>query len=158
MSLDIEAYLLQVAVAVAARSTCRRKVGCVLADVKGKILATGYNGPPSGVKHCSERGCDHDTCDNGHGGPGCKRSVIPYHCDAVHAEANALIQCKDTDAVYYVAITRAPCLDCTKLLLNSGATRVVYSESSSYPRSEQYFIAARYNKNIIAAWHRISND
>lgn len=138
MSSTIEEYLITVARAVATRSSCRRKVGCVLADDRGRILATGYNGPPSGVKHCDERGCRNTCCSDG-----CEHSLIDGRCDAIHAEANALLQCADVGRVYYVAVTRAPCLPCTRLLLNSACSVVVYAEESSHTESEKYFGKAR---------------
>jgi dCMP deaminase len=154
MPLDLATYLIMVAQAVALRSPCRRKVGCVLADEKGKILASGYNGPPSGVAHCDERGCDplrQHHCSAAEQ-PGCSCSVRSNSCDAIHAEQNALIQCNDVSKVHFVAVTRAPCLTCTRMLLNSGAVEVLFSEGSSYPAAETYFLNARHNKNMKASW------
>ena len=53
----IEEYLELVADAVSKRSKCRRQVGCVLADSKGRILSTGYNGLPAGGKNCTAETC-----------------------------------------------------------------------------------------------------
>jgi dCMP deaminase len=50
-------YFMEIARVVATRSTClRRKVGAVLVLEK-RLLATGYNGTPSGLAHCREAGC-----------------------------------------------------------------------------------------------------
>ncbi len=115
-------YFLQMADMVAARSTClRRAVGAVIVKDK-RILATGYNGAPRNVPHCTD-----DTCIR-------KKLNIPSGerhelCRGVHAEQNAIIQ-----AAYYgvsingsdIYITTQPCIICTKMLINSGVKRFVY--------------------------------
>lgn len=106
--------------AVATRATCsRRSVGAVIVKDK-RILATGYNGAPIGMRHCDHTG-GADMRD-GH----CARST--------HAEQNALVQ----SARYGTSIaggtiycTDHPCLTCAKLLINAGIVRVVYEDS--YP-------------------------
>lgn len=115
-----DAYFCAITQAVATRATCSRKaVGAVL--VKNKlILATGYNGAPAGLRHC-----DHTTGGdllNGH----CARST--------HAEQNAIVQAARhgisiEGATLYC--TNNPCLNCTKLVINAGITRIVYEET--YP-------------------------
>lgn len=105
--------LLGVAELIARRSTCNRlNVGAVIAR-QGRILVTGYNGPPSGMDHC-----DHDPADN----TPCK--------PAVHAERNAI----DFAARYGMAteaaelfVTHSPCYDCAKDLAQAGIVRVVYA-------------------------------
>lgn len=112
-----DAYFHAITRAVATRATCSRKaVGAVL--VKDKlILATGYNGAPAGLRHCDHT--DGGDLQNGH----CARST--------HAEQNALVQA----ARHGISIegstlycTNNPCLNCAKLLINAGITRVVYDE------------------------------
>ncbi|HNW39369.1 MAG TPA: cytidine/deoxycytidylate deaminase family protein, partial [Candidatus Omnitrophota bacterium] len=78
-------YFLEMASLVAKRSTClRRSVGAVLVKDK-RILATGYNGAPSGLKHCGEVGCLRLKLKV----PSGERHEL---CRALHAEQNALIQ------------------------------------------------------------------
>ncbi len=107
---------------VAQRSTClRRQVGAIL--VKDKhILATGYNGAPTGLPHCEEVGCLRERL----GIPSGERAEL---CRGLHAEQNAIIQA----AVHGVQIrgstlysTTQPCILCAKMLINAGVVRIVY--------------------------------
>ncbi|MDO4952568.1 MAG: cytidine/deoxycytidylate deaminase family protein [Synergistaceae bacterium] len=115
-------YFLQIARLVASRSTCLRKqVGAVI--VKDRhILATGYNGSPQGTRHCTEIGCVREEMKIPHG--------ARYEmCRACHGEENAILQ----SARHGVSIegadiycTHKPCINCTKMILNSGIKRVFY--------------------------------
>jgi dCMP deaminase len=115
-------YFMEIARLVVSRSTClRRQVGAVIVKDK-KILATGYNGAPSGLAHCIDVGCLRDTL----GIPSGERHEL---CRGLHAEQNAIIQA----AYHGVSIngatlycTNFPCIICTKMLINAGITRVVY--------------------------------
>lgn len=117
-------YFMEIARLVVSRSTClRRQVGAILVKDK-KILATGYNGAPSGLPHCLEVGCLRDEL----GIPSGERHEL---CRGLHAEQNAIIQA----AYHGVSIkgatlycTNLPCVICTKMLINAGITRVVYEE------------------------------
>lgn len=117
-----DSYFMQMAHVVAGRSTClRRQVGAVVVKDK-QILSTGYNGSPSGLRHCEETGCLRQILNI----PSGERTEI---CRAVHAEQNALVQA----AKHGVAITGAdiyityqPCVLCMKLLINVGIRRVIY--------------------------------
>lgn len=109
--------MLAVAYALSVRATCiKRAVGCVLVDAKGRILATGYNGTPAGLTHCTDKPC----------GAG---AVGSDTCQAVHAEINALMQCKDVDAIDTCYTTCMPCNNCGKSLLNTGCKRLVYIDT-----------------------------
>lgn len=107
-----------VAETVAKRGTCpRRQVGAVVVDCNGEIVATGYNGAPRGLPHCTDAGCINDTEDHAR----CKRSV--------HAEINALIQSGSYNSrggTLYV--TTFPCIECAQAIINSGIVRVVYGD------------------------------
>jgi len=113
-----------------ARSTClRRQVGAVLVRDK-HILATGYNGAPTGLPHCAEVGClrKHLNIPSG------QRHEL---CRAVHAEQNVIIQAalhgRDTrGATLYV--TCQPCVICSKILVNAGIRKVVFD--GEYPDAE----------------------
>ena len=122
IALIIEEYLLTVAKAVATRSKCRTKVGCVIADKNGRILSCGYNGHASGMKNCSS-----DTCTNPPG--------ISGECGAIHSEVNALIWLKQPEDAYYVAVTKLPCHTCASALLNIPGKVLIYDESCSYSES-----------------------
>jgi dCMP deaminase len=112
---------LMLARVVATRATCaRRQVGCVLLDAAGHVLATGYNGPPRGMNHCTPE----SPCAGANAPSGTELEL----CEAVHAEQNALLQCRDPALIYTCCVTVSPCVTCTKLLLNTGCKRVVFLE------------------------------
>ena len=121
-------YFMEITELVAKRSTClRRKVGAVVVKDK-RILTTGYNGPPAGLKHCDELGgCLRDKL----GIPSGERMELSR---AVHAEQNAIIQAAkygisiDGATIY---VTNHPCFICAKMLINAGIKRIVYKEG--YP-------------------------
>jgi dCMP deaminase len=114
-------YFLQMARLVAKRSTClRRQIGAVLVKDK-RILATGYNGAPSGLEHCLDIGCLREKL----GIPSGQRHEL---CRALHAEQNAIIQA----AVYgtplkgsILYLTNQPCVICAKMIINAGIKEVV---------------------------------
>ena len=117
-------YFIKIAVASASRSTCeRRKVGAVL--VKNQdILATGYNGAPSGLEHCATRGCMREKM----GIPSGRQLDI---CLAIHAEQNVIIQAArhgSNIAGSDLYCTNSPCLTCAKMIVNAGISRVFYIE------------------------------
>ena len=122
-----DSYFMQLAFVVAGRSTClRRQVGAVMVKDK-QILTTGYNGSPSGLLHCDEVGCLRQSLSV----PSGERQEI---CRAVHAEQNALVQAAKHGVAIIGAdlyVTHQPCVLCTKLLINSGIQRVIYTHS--YP-------------------------
>ncbi len=117
-------YFIDITRLVATRSTClRRGVGALL--VKGRnILATGYNGAPSGISHCSETGCIREELNI----PSGERHEL---CRGLHAEQNAIIQAArhgvniDGATLY---CTTMPCVICAKMLINAGIRRVVFYE------------------------------
>lgn len=120
-------YFMDIARLVAKRSTClRRQVGAVLVRDK-HILSTGYNGAPSGLRHCLEIGCLRDM----RGIPSGTQQEI---CRGIHAEQNAIIQAalhgsSTQKATLYC--THQPCVLCAKMLINAGVERVVFA--GDYP-------------------------
>lgn len=120
-------YFIHLAFEVAKRSTClRRAVGAIIVKDR-RILATGYNGVPSGLRHCEETGCLREQL----GVPSGQRHEI---CRGLHAEQNAIIQAATLGqsiegATIY--ITHQPCLICAKMIINAGITRIVVKEG--YP-------------------------
>ncbi len=118
---DIDEYFLKIASVVAERSTCRRHhVGAVA--VKDKhILATGYNGAPSGLKDCLELGCLRDEMNI----PSGTRHEI---CRGIHAEQNVIIQATlhgvslEGSTIY---ATHTPCVLCAKMLVNAKIKRYI---------------------------------
>ncbi len=118
---DIDNYFLKIASVVAERSTCRRHhVGAVA--VKDKhILATGYNGAPSGLKDCLELGCLRDELEI----PSGTRQEL---CRGIHAEQNVIVQASlhgvslEGSTIY---CTHTPCVLCAKMLTNAKIKRYV---------------------------------
>ena len=118
-------YFLAMAALVSLRATCRRRrVGCVLVDRHKHVLATGYNGVARGVAHCIDTACA------GAGLPSGKGLEL---CEAIHAEQNALLQCRDTKEIEVAYVTASPCVTCVKLFMNTGCKRIVFLEE--YPHS-----------------------
>ena len=110
---------------VASWSSCyqdNRHIGAVIVKDK-RILTTGYNGAPSGVVSCAERGeCLRRKLDI----PSGTRHEL---CYAVHAEQNAIAQAAKLGisvegATLYC--THQPCIICAKMIINSGINRVVF--------------------------------
>ena len=118
---DSDAYFLKIASVVAERATCRRHhVGAVAVGNK-HILATGYNGAPSGLKDCLELGCLRDE----RGIPSGERHEI---CRGIHAEQNVIIQASlhgvslEGSTIY---ATHTPCVLCAKMLVNAKIKRYI---------------------------------
>lgn len=112
--------MMAVAAALSERSTCRRrKVGAVLTDHLGRILATGYNGVPMDDVHCLDEPCPGADLPSGTG---------LDLCHAIHAEANALLFCPDITRIETLYVTTSPCLLCIRLLLNTSCQLIHYLE------------------------------
>ena len=118
-------YFMDIALLAAKRSTCeRRQVGAV-AVKENRILAVGYNGAPSGMKHCAELG---GCLRKFHNIPSGERRDL---CRAIHAEQNLLVQA----AIHGISLQGcdiycncSPCSDCTKMLISLGVKRFYYLE------------------------------
>nr|WP_245547368.1 cytidine/deoxycytidylate deaminase family protein [Halobacteroides halobius] len=120
-------YFMELTEVVAKRSTClRRKVGALVVKDK-RVLATGYNGAPTDLPHCSEVGCIREEENI----PSGQRHEL---CRGLHAEQNAIIQA----ALHGTSIegatiycTHQPCVLCTKMIINAGVGRIVFK--GAYP-------------------------
>ena len=121
---DWDHYFMKIAQVVAVRGNCsRRQVAAVI--VKDcRIISTGYNGTPRGIKNCFDGGC-----------PRCSSDTPSGHdlgsCVCCHAEENAIVQAayhgiSIKDATLYT--TFSPCLLCSKMIINSGIKEVVYHQ------------------------------
>jgi len=120
-------YFMDIAKVIGSRSNCmKRQVGAVIIRDK-RIVSTGYNGTPRGVRNCNEGGCK--RC-NSFADSGTKLD----ECICSHAEENAIVQ-----AAYHgisirggsIYTTYSPCLNCTKMILNAGLEEVVYNDTYS---------------------------
>jgi dCMP deaminase len=127
-------YLMNLAKEAACQTTCiRRGVGCVLANARGHVLAIGYNGVASGQPHCNaarpwaladgSKVMKYSNACHGYDLPPGRDN-----CEAVHAEQNALLQCRDAWEIDTAYVTLSPCKPCLKLLLNTSCRRIVYGE------------------------------
>jgi len=133
-----EEYFMSIARMVASRSTClRRHVGAILVKDK-RILATGYNGAPAGLKHCEETGCLRETQSV----PSGMRHEL---CRGLHAEQNAIIQA----ACYGISIsgstlycTNKPCIICSKMVINAGIQTVFYQDGYDDPLADKMLTEA----------------
>lgn len=120
-------YFMEITQVVAKRSTCiRRQVGAIVVK-DNHILATGYNGAPSGLKHCGDIGCMREE----QGIPSGERHEL---CRGLHAEQNAIIQAalhgtSIENGVFY--ITHQPCVQCAKMIVNAGISKVAFR--GNYP-------------------------
>lgn len=122
-------YFMDMANLASTRATCpRASVGAVIVKDK-KVISTGYNGAPKGMKHCTEIGClmVNNSCVRG-----------------IHAEANAILQAKQdlTGATIYT--THQPCVNCAKLIMGAGIARVVYNHQYWDQTGERLFLEGGY--------------
>jgi dCMP deaminase len=120
-------YFMEMAELARKRSTClRRGVGAVIVK-DNRVIATGYNGVPRGIRHCEETGCLRQQLNV----PSGKMHEL---CRGLHAEQNAIIQAAcmgssiEGGTLY---CTTQPCVICTKMIINAGIKRVVVKEA--YP-------------------------
>ncbi|UNC93669.1 deoxycytidylate deaminase [Candidatus Contubernalis alkaliaceticus] len=122
-----DAYFLEVAQVVSTRSNClRRRVGAIIVKDK-RILSTGYNGPPTGMKHCDQVGCLREKMNI----PSGERHEL---CRGLHAEQNAILQgalygFSVKDSILYV--THQPCILCAKMIINTGLKGIIIKDN--YP-------------------------
>ncbi|MFH1259828.1 MAG: deaminase [Elusimicrobiota bacterium] len=130
---DWDEYFMRIAQEVATRSNCmKRKVAAIIIKDK-RIISTGYNGTPRGVKNCSEGGCP--RC-NSFAQAGTKLD----ECLCSHGEENAIVQAAYhgialKDATLYS--TFSPCLICSKMIINAGIKKVIYRKE--YPLDKNSF-------------------
>src|SRR5215467_1657353 len=126
-------YFMDIAKVVASRSNCmKRKVAAIIVRDK-RVISTGYNGTPRGTRNCNEGGCP--RCNNL-----AASGTALDECLCSHGEENAIVQASYhgvslKDAIIYS--TFAPCLQCAKMIINSGIREVIYN--MDYPLNESAF-------------------
>lgn len=127
--------LMGVAELLRGRSTCLRgQVGVVIA-MNGRIVATGYNGAPPGMPHCTEVGCDELTLYEAAGveGPRILGEKHELGCQrAIHAEANAIAWAARAGVAVSggtMYSTHSPCRTCAGLIISSGIGSFYYTRS-----------------------------
>jgi len=118
--------MISIARCLSRRATCAKlSVGCVLTDAHGRILGSGYNGVPRGMPHCIDQPC-----------AGACQPKGSDTCEAVHAEQNALLICRNPEQVHTCYVTHAPCLRCTKMLLNTGCKVIIFAVPQLEPAAK----------------------
>lgn len=131
-------YFMNITTLVAQRTTCtRRGVGAIIVKDK-RILSTGYNGAPSGIRHCLEVGCMREQMNI----PSGERHEL---CRGIHAEQNAIIQ-----AAYHgvsvkgatVYCTNQPCSICAKMIINAGLKDIYYQSGYADPLAREMLAEA----------------
>jgi dCMP deaminase len=129
--------MLEIATAMAKRSTCaRRQVGCVLTDMFGRVLATGHNGVPRALEHCTNSPC---------AGLGQKSGEGLDLCHAIHAEANALMFCQEVMKIASCYVTASPCVSCVKMLLNTTCKDIIFIEEYPHHDAKKLWTSAGRN-------------
>lgn len=126
---DWDDWALGLALAVARRADCtRRQVGAVILDAEHRVISTGYNGYPSGKPGCATAGaCPRGQKDRTEVPPG-----APYvgddagHCEAIHAEENAVLYARVPLRGATVYVTHKPCANCHRFLAGTGVSRAVW--------------------------------
>jgi dCMP deaminase len=140
------------------RSNClSRRIGAVIVK-DNRQIATGYNGTPSGIKNCFEGGCPRCTARmNGK----IKTGENLERCLCTHAEANAIMQCalfgnagSTRGATMYS--TLAPCIECSKMAISVGITRIVviadYPEDGTKLLREANIVLAKLDFELLKPW------
>jgi len=135
-------YFMTITREVAERSTClRAKVGAVIVRDRS-ILATGYNGSPAGLPHCTEAGCLIYESTN----PG---GEVEQNCfRTIHAEINAITQAARNGAAIRDAdiyVTHTPCIHCMKVLVNTGIRTVFFGAPYKLHTVKELLKGARIN-------------
>jgi len=128
---DWDHYFMDIATVVAKRGNCRRRQVAAVVVKDQRLVSTGYNGTPRGVRNCCEGGCARCASDAPSG-------ADLGECVCCHAEENAI-----TQAAYHgIALrgatlysTLSPCLICAKMIVNAGIVEVVFG--NEYEFSEQ---------------------
>ena len=119
-------YFMEMAELARTRTTClRRGVGAVIVK-DNRVMATGYNGVPTGIEHCEERGCLREQMNV----PSGKCHEL---CRGLHAEQNAIVQAAhlgQSIAGATLYCTNQPCIICAKMIINAGIKRLVVKEGS----------------------------
>ncbi|MFT8424027.1 MAG: ComE operon protein 2 [Liquorilactobacillus sp.] len=126
-------YFMMQAVLLSLRSTCERlSVGAILVRDK-RVIAGGYNGSVSGDEHCIDHGC----------------YLVDGHCvRTIHAEMNAVLQCAKFGVATEgaeVYVTDFPCLQCTKMLLQSGIKKICFLRNY---HNDEYALKLMKLKNV----------
>lgn len=151
MRISRDEWAMAIAEVTARRATClRRSVGCVLLNSRGFVLSTGYNGVAAGRPHCNEMMelSGEDGSRQGYTTPhACEGACSPSGtnldgCEAIHAEQNAIMRCKDIDTIHSCYCTTSPCVTCVKLLLNTSCEVIYFKSEYPQPHAKEMWESA----------------
>ncbi len=125
---DWDHYFMNIARVAATRGNCLRRQVAAVIVLDQRIISTGYNGTPRGVRNCCEGGCPRCASDTPSGGD-------LHECICSHAEENAI-----TQAAYHGTSVHggtlysqlSPCLICAKMIINAGLHEVVYDDEYEF--------------------------
>ena len=132
---------MDVARAVADRSKSRKGVGAVILGQDGRILATGYNGPPAFYGPAKDKESAEDFCPREM--HGAEKDPSYDDCVCIHAEINALLFSDfSLRAFGTMYVTSVPCMMFAKAIGNSGLSRLVFNETDLYIRPHRDPMAA----------------
>ena len=120
-------YFMNIADVVASRSNCSRRHVAAVIVKDHRIISTGYNGTPRGIKNCYEGGCKRCNSSTPSG-------EKLDECICCHGEENAIVQAayhgiSVNQGILYT--TFSPCLLCAKMIINAGIIEVVYRQRYS---------------------------
>jgi dCMP deaminase len=156
-------FMLQAEIAKLRSNCLSRQVGCVIVK-ENRQIATGYNGTPSGITNCFEGGCP--RCFDRHKGL-IRSGERLERCLCTHAEANAIMQCAlfgigSTTKNSTLYSTFSPCLECSKMVISVGITRVVslasYAEDGSEILNNANVLMVRLKQNDLVPWITTLNE
>lgn len=156
-------FMLQAEIAKLRSNCLSRQVGCVVVK-ENRQIATGYNGTPSGITNCFEGGCP--RCLDRHKGL-IRSGERLERCLCTHAEANAIMQCAlfgigSTTKNSTLYSTFSPCLECSKMVISVGITRVVslasYAEDGSEILNNANVLMVRLKQNDLVPWVTTLNE
>jgi len=112
---------MDIAGVLAQRATCQKlRVGAVIVDAAKRIIGSGYNGVPKGFAHCTSEPC-----------PGVGMPKGADLCEAVHAEQNALLNCRELHHADTIYVTHVPCMRCIKTLLNTPISTIIFANADN---------------------------
>lgn len=134
---DWDTYFMNIASVVATRGNCSRRQVAALIVKDLRIISTGYNGTPRGVRNCFEGGCPRCASDAPSG-------ASLGDCVCCHAEENAI-----TQAAYHgisvnnahLYCTLSPCLLCAKMIINAGITEVIFGDEYEFSDQTRRLLA-----------------
>lgn len=136
-----DSYFMSLAKLASERTNCmKRRVGCVVARNQ-RVVATGYNGTPSGVTNCWSGGCP--RCNNAQSVSSSQGGIALDLCLCLHAEENAIIEAgrdRCENATLYCNLF--PCVLCAKKIVQAGISRVVFERHYAMDAASSHLLQA----------------